>query len=114
MRPQVNRDGEGVTELEFALGMLVELSIVDIGQVTPFIKQFRTLDVSGDGRLGPEDLKLTQTLDPEKLRKLQRSNTQRIKTVRAATLRSLSATLRSLSATLRSLSALAFGFHTPC
>ena len=151
LRPLVQRDGEGVTELEFALGMLVELEIVSIGQVTPFIKQFRTLDVSGiygrrqrrgtpselsprqrladsrshlqlglvtascpshhahnciasittrlpstnlvpltlhqthcitgDGRLGPEDLKLTKSLDPEKLRRLQRNNTQKIKRV---------------------------------
>ena len=44
LRPLVKRDASmGVTELEFALGMLVELRMVDFDQVRPFIKQFRTL-----------------------------------------------------------------------
>ena len=35
-----------------------QLGVVEWDQVQPFIKQFRSLDVNGDARLGPEDLKL--------------------------------------------------------
>jgi hypothetical protein len=39
MRPQIARDGKGLTELEFAITMLIELGAVDEAVVTPFIKQ---------------------------------------------------------------------------
>jgi voltage-gated potassium channel len=57
LRPEVTRDGKGVTELEFVLGMLIELKIVEWGNLTPFIKQFRSFDISGNGRVGLEDVK---------------------------------------------------------
>ena len=58
MRPLVKRDGKGLTELEYVIAMTIELGIVEWNQVQPFIKQFRMLDITGDARLGAEDLKL--------------------------------------------------------
>jgi len=58
LRPHVERDGLGLTELEYAMAMLLELEIVTWSQVRPFIKQFRKLNVTGDGRLGENDLKV--------------------------------------------------------
>ena len=40
--------GTGLTELEFVLAMMIELEVVDIKQVRPFVKQFRVLDVGGN------------------------------------------------------------------
>ena len=45
LRPRVERDGHGLTELEFALTNLVELDIVPMHVIQPFILQFRALDV---------------------------------------------------------------------
>ena len=56
LRPNMVRDGKGLTELEFVLGMLIELEVVEWGKVRPFIKKFRTFDMNGNGRLGQEDL----------------------------------------------------------
>ena len=56
MRPLVARDGLGLTELEFALAMMLELHVVSIDQVQPFIKQFRLLDIDGNARLSRSDL----------------------------------------------------------
>lgn len=36
--------------------MMLELGVVELEQVTPFIKQFRLLDVDGNARLGRDDL----------------------------------------------------------
>ena len=77
MRPSVMRDGKGVTELEFVLGMLMELEAVDVALVTPFIKQFRTLDISGDGRLGLEDLTQKETLSKDEVKKLVRERSMK-------------------------------------
>ena len=56
LRPEVQRDAAGVTELEFVLCMAVELGIVDMKLLQPFIDQFRALDVLGNGRLGMADI----------------------------------------------------------
>ena len=56
LRPELTRDGQGLTELEFVLAMLIELGVVERGMVTPFLAQFRALDVDGTGRLGQADL----------------------------------------------------------
>lgn len=56
LRPNLARDGEGVTELEFVLGMLIKLEIVEWGKVRPFIQKFRSFDYDGTGRLGQNDL----------------------------------------------------------
>lgn len=39
LRPDVERDGEGLTELEFVLAMVIELGMLQWDQVRPFIKQ---------------------------------------------------------------------------
>jgi hypothetical protein len=44
---QVERDGMGLTELEFSLTMLLELRRISPAELKPFIKQFRKLDVRG-------------------------------------------------------------------
>ena len=56
MRPLVARDGLGLTELEFVLVMMIELKVIEISQIQPFIKQFRLLDVDGNARLARDDL----------------------------------------------------------
>ena len=38
---RVERDGEGLTELEFVLAMVIELGMLEWDQVRPFIKQAR-------------------------------------------------------------------------
>jgi len=58
LRPLVERDGLGLTELEFVLCMLVELGVTNKEQVQPYIKQFRSFDIDNTGRLGKEDLEL--------------------------------------------------------
>ena len=77
LRPMVERDGKGVTELEFAIGMLIELGAVDEGLVKPFIKQFRKLDLTDDGRLGMEDLLKQESLTVEETRVLRRQLTKK-------------------------------------
>ena len=54
-----------MTELEFALTMLIELDIVKWETVRPFIHRFHKLNIKGDGRLGQGDLKMTQMADLE-------------------------------------------------
>mmetsp|Transcript_32772 Transcript_32772/g.89750 ORF Transcript_32772/g.89750 Transcript_32772/m.89750 type:complete len:405 (-) Transcript_32772:225-1439(-) len=56
LRSDLVRDGLGLTELEFVLGMLIELEIVEWGKVRPFILKFREFDMDGSGRLGQNDL----------------------------------------------------------
>lgn len=51
-------EDDGLTEHEFTLAMLVELGIAPWDQIRPFIKQFRNLDITGDGRLSLHDLKI--------------------------------------------------------
>jgi len=65
LRPELERDGRGLTELEFALTMLIELDIVKWETVRPFIHRFHKLNIKGDGRLGQGDLKMTQMADLE-------------------------------------------------
>lgn len=57
LRPEVQRDASGVTELEFVICMAIELGMVEMKQLQPFIDQFRQLDIIGNGRLGMEDLR---------------------------------------------------------
>ena len=41
---------------QYVIAMMLELGVVEYQQVTPFIKQFRLLDVDGNARLGRDDL----------------------------------------------------------
>ena len=56
LRPKVQRDGRGLTELEFVLAMAIELKLLDWDAVRPFLTRFRSLDQDSDGRLGEADL----------------------------------------------------------
>ena len=47
---------------------------VDVALIRPFIKQFRQLDITNDGRLGIEDLALKETLSKEELLQRQKQN----------------------------------------
>ena len=62
LRPDVQRDADGLTELEFVIGMCIELGMLDRDQIQPFIQQFRNLDVDGNGRLGMDDLRVQNKL----------------------------------------------------
>lgn len=63
LRPEIQRDAAGVTELEFVICMAVELGMVEVKQLQPFIAQFRALDMQGDGRVGMNDLNLLLALE---------------------------------------------------
>ena len=58
LRPDMQRNAAGLTELEFVVAMCLELRMIDLDMIQPFIAMFRKLDVDGSGRLGMEDLKL--------------------------------------------------------
>lgn len=58
LRPDLQRDAEGLSELEFVISMCLELKMVDLDMIQPFIDQFHKLDVDGSGRLGSQDLRL--------------------------------------------------------
>jgi len=62
LRPEVQRGNEGVSELEFVICMAVELGMVEMKQLQPFLNQFRALDVLGNGRLGMKDLQAQKKL----------------------------------------------------
>merc|ERR1712100_695814 len=52
LRPSVHRDtSTGVAELEFVMAMILELEMVTVDQLQPFIKHFRALDVDLSGRV---------------------------------------------------------------
>lgn len=56
LRPELARHADGLTELEFVICMALELRMVELPMLQPFIDQFRALDVLGNGRLGMNDL----------------------------------------------------------
>jgi hypothetical protein len=68
LRPLVTRDDLGLTELEFILTMMIDLKVVEIDKMTPFVKQFRLFEVDGDARLSQADVVAAAKLDPKKLR----------------------------------------------
>ena len=78
LRPKVQRDGQGLTELEFVVTMLLELGEVDEKVVRPMILQFRSLNLSGNGRLGLEDLRLNKAMDEETKRGRTRANASKL------------------------------------
>ena len=68
LRPLVTRDDLGLTELEFILTMMIDLKVVEIDKMTPFVKQFRLFEVDGDARLSHADVVAAAKMDPKKLR----------------------------------------------
>ena len=80
LRPMVERDGKGLTELEFVVTILIELGIVEDEVMKPFIKQFRTLDIDGEGRVGLDDLRVIKKLTPAQLAavRAERAKTRRV------------------------------------
>ena len=52
--------------------MLMELGIVDGEVMKPFIKQFRSLDIDGEGRVGIQDLRLIKQMSEEELTALRK------------------------------------------
>mmetsp|Transcript_139916 Transcript_139916/g.390007 ORF Transcript_139916/g.390007 Transcript_139916/m.390007 type:complete len:366 (-) Transcript_139916:265-1362(-) len=65
MRPHNKDSAEGLSALEFALGMLIELEMVKEDHVRPFIKQFEKLDTDKNGRLSMADLSHTEIYTDE-------------------------------------------------
>lgn len=61
LRP-LDEDPKGLTELEFVITMLLHMGCIDKLTLQPFLKQFRRLDVTTDGRLNVEDIEKTQAL----------------------------------------------------
>ena len=55
---------------------MLELRVVELGNVQPFIKQFRLLDADGNARLGRADLDATKD---KSLAELQRDSVRRMK-----------------------------------
>ena len=76
LRPDVQLDEDGINELEFVIGMSVELGLVDMDQIKPFIDQFRKIDVNGNGHVGMKDLRL-KVNNMANLARLKRRHTSR-------------------------------------
>jgi hypothetical protein len=74
LRPDINKTVDGITELEFVIGMCVELDMIDMDQIKPFIDQFRRLDLNGSGMVGMKDLRL-EANNMANLSRLQRKTT---------------------------------------
>ena len=53
----LDKDGNGIDKLEFVVGMLELLGLVEAHDVEPFMEQFDALDVDGSGHLDRDDLK---------------------------------------------------------
>ena len=62
MRPEVKRDGKGLTELEYVLAMAVTLDMIKWKELYPYVKQFRQLDLDHTGRLSEENVR--QAMQP--------------------------------------------------
>lgn len=73
LRPQVDHSG-GLSELEFVLCMVLELEMLELGQLRPFIKQFRALDINGQGSLDADDLHLHKTLSEHQIASMRSNN----------------------------------------
>ena len=56
--------------------MMLELGVVELDMMQPFIKQFRLLDSNGNARLGRDDLENTRD---KSLAELQRDSVRRMK-----------------------------------
>jgi len=56
LRPNVQRDGRGLTELEFVVCMAIQLGMVELDDLRPFIRLFRNSDIDGNGRLSKADI----------------------------------------------------------
>uniref|UniRef100_A0A7S4T1P3 EF-hand domain-containing protein n=1 Tax=Alexandrium monilatum TaxID=311494 RepID=A0A7S4T1P3_9DINO len=65
LRPDRERSGEGLSELEFVISMLLELGIVEMGKVRPFVYKFRELDADGTGWLSEADLDAMLRIEAE-------------------------------------------------
>jgi hypothetical protein len=66
LRPLVKRDNLGLMETEFILTMMIDLGIVEIDKMRPFVKQFRLFDVDGDARLSHANVEAAAKMDPKK------------------------------------------------
>ena len=100
-RPESTKKDEearpsGLTELEFALCMMLELGVVKAADVTPFIKQFRLLDADGNAYLEHSDILVCEN---KSLAEIQASAAQRRKSfdVRQATINALAASTKIAS-----------------
>ena len=59
--------GEGVDKLEFVIGMIVKLEMLEWSEVEPFMKQFDQLDLDKSGVLDKADLERAAVLTATKL-----------------------------------------------
>ena len=53
----LDKDGNGIDKLDFVVGMLELLGLVEAHDVEPFMEQFDALDVDGSGHLDRDDLR---------------------------------------------------------
>ena len=53
---RVSASEEGLNELEFVLANLIELQIVSVSDIQPFVKSFREMDADSSGRLNKADV----------------------------------------------------------
>ena len=56
--PSLDRDGNGVDRIEYLVGMLTHMNILQWSDVQPFLDQFDQMDVDGSGHLDRADLEL--------------------------------------------------------
>ena len=63
----LDQDGNGVCKLEFVIGMIVKLELLEWSDVEPFMKQFDQLDTDKSGMLDKEDLERAAELTAARL-----------------------------------------------
>mmetsp|Transcript_15018 Transcript_15018/g.34676 ORF Transcript_15018/g.34676 Transcript_15018/m.34676 type:complete len:90 (+) Transcript_15018:208-477(+) len=54
----MDKDGDGVSQEEFVIGMLAALGTITQDDIDPWMRRFRELDKDRSGRLDSEDLQL--------------------------------------------------------
>jgi hypothetical protein len=61
-----DRDGNGVDRMEYVIGMLTHMRILQWSDVQPLLDAFERMDVDGSGRLDRKDLELAAAIQAQK------------------------------------------------
>jgi hypothetical protein len=71
---ELDRDGNGIDKLEFIVGILTQLEVIDPARhIDPWIKKFEDLDVDGNGTLDSNDMLLMKSNLSRNVEKLQQA-----------------------------------------
>ena len=68
-----DRDGNGVDRMEYVIGMLTHMGILQWSDVQPLLDAFERMDVDGSGHLDRKDLEMEARMQAEKEAAAKRS-----------------------------------------